>query len=249
MSVDTPEQLAGLKHAGRIVAETIRAMREAVAPGVSTRQLDAIAAEVFADAGARSGPILTYAYPGSVCISVDEEVVHGVPGDRVLREGELVSLDVAAELDGYHADAAATVAVGEVDGRRRRLMRTTRSALDAGIEAAQPGATLQDVGRAIEREVRRHGFRVFRELTGHGIGRAMHEPPTVFNWPAPVATARLTPGLVFTIEPMVTTGKPRLTIGADGWTVSTADGSPSAHEEHTIMVADGGPVVLTRASR
>jgi len=245
VSVDSPEQLRGLRRAGLVVAETLRVLRRVVAPGVATVELDRLAAETFTRHGARSGPILTYDYPGAVCISVDEEVVHGVPGPRVLRPGELVTLDVAAEVAGYHADAAITVPVGRVDDRRRRLMSATRAALRAGIRAAQPGASLRDVGAAIEREARRHRFRVFRELTGHGIGYAMHEDPIVFNWPAPEARARLTAGLVFTIEPMLTGGAPRLALEHDGWTLRSADGAPSAHEEHTIMVAPGGPVVLT----
>ena len=213
---------------------------------MTTAELDSRAAEVFAAYGARSGPILTYSYPGSICVSVDEEVVHGIPGRRTLREGELVTLDVAAELGGYHADAAITVPVGSVDDRRRRLMLATRSALAAGIRAARPGVTLRAVGGAVEREVRRHGFNVIRELTGHGIGRAMHETPTVFNWAAPHAIARLTPGLVFTIEPMVSAGTTRILLGRDGWTVRTADRSPSAHAEHTIMVTTGRALILTR---
>jgi methionyl aminopeptidase len=249
VSVDSPEQLRGLQRAGLVVAETLRLLKRAVAPGVTTAELDRLAAETFADHGARSGPILTYGYPGSVCISVEDEVVHGIPGPRVLRSGQLVTLDVAAEVAGYHADAAVTVPVGHVDDSRRRLIIATRAALAAGIRAARPGATLRDVGAAIEREARRRRFRVLRELTGHGIGLAMHEDPIVFNWPAPVARTRLTPGLVFTIEPMLTTGGPGLVVQDDGWTVCTADRAPSAHQEHTIMVsATGRPVVLTAAA-
>jgi methionyl aminopeptidase len=248
MSVDTPEQLEGLRRAGRVVAQTLEVVKAAVAPGVSKGELDRIAADYLAEQGARSGPILTYGYPGSICISVDDQVVHGIPGERVLQSGDLVKLDVAAELDGYHADAATTVAVGTVNWNKRRLMNATRAALSAGIEAAQPGATLSEVGAAIERATRARGFEVFRELTGHGIGRQMHEEPTVFNWPAPEASRRLTEGLVITIEPMVTAGGPQIVLDRDGWTVRSADRSPSCHEEHTIMVAEGGPVVLTAAA-
>jgi methionyl aminopeptidase len=248
MSVESPMQLRGLRRAGRVVAETLRVVRRAVAPGVTTAELDRLAAETFARHGARSGPILTYGYPGFVCISVEDEVVHGVPGPRVLRPGQLVTLDVAAEVEGYHADAAITVPVARVDAGRQRLMAATRAALNAGIRAARPGATLRDVGAAIEREARRRRFTVLRELTGHGIGLAMHEDPIVFNWPAPAARTRLTPGLVFTIEPMLTSGGPGLVLEDDGWTVRTADRAPSAHQEHTIMVSRSGrPVVLTAA--
>ena len=249
MSADTPEQLDGLKRVGQLVALTLRSLRAAVAPGVSTGDLDELARDMFAAHGAHSGPILTYGYPGSVCISVEDEVVHGIPGDRVLRAGELVSLDVAAELDGYHADAAITIPVGGAAAGPARLIAATRAALAAGIRAAQPGASLRDVGAAIERTAKARGFRIFRELTGHGIGRAMHETPTVFNWPAPQATQRLTPGLVFTIEPMLASGSAGLRLDRDGWTVRTSDGSLSAHEEHTVMVASGGPVVLTAGTR
>ena len=245
MSVDSPEQLNGLKRAGSLVAATLRKLRGAVAAGVTTGELDELAAEYFAAHGARSGPILTYGYPGSICISVGDEVVHGIPGARVLRDGELVTLDVAAELEGYHADAAVTVAVGSADHQAQRLIAATRAALSAGIRAAQPGARLRDVGAAVERTARARGFRVIRELTGHGIGLRMHEEPTVFNWAAPAANQRLEAGLVFTIEPMLAAGRPRILLGRDGWTVRTADRCLSAHEEHTIMVAKNGPVVLT----
>ena len=183
-----------------MVALTLRSLRAAVAPGVTTGELDALAGDVFAANGARSGPILTYGYPGSLCICVDDEVVHGIPGARRLRRGQLVTLDVATELDGYHADAAITVPVGAANPRAMRLLAATRAALAAGLRAAQPGATLREVGAAVERTARAYGFRIFRELTGHGIGRAMHEDPTVFSWPSPAARERLAPGLVFTIE-------------------------------------------------
>jgi methionyl aminopeptidase len=245
MSVDSPEQLEGLRRAGRLVASIIRALRAVVRPGITTGELDAAAAELLTAAGGRSGPILTYDYPGAICISVDDQVVHGIPGERVLRDGELVTIDVAAELGGYHADAAVTVPVGSVGADGERLISATRAALSAGLRAAQPGRTLRDVGAAIDRAARSRGFAVIPELTGHGIGRAMHEEPTVFNWPSPRATQRLRRGMVFTIEPMLTAGRPRIVMEPDGWTVRTADGSLSAHEEHTIMVAPGGPVVLT----
>jgi methionyl aminopeptidase len=245
VSVDTPDQLKGLRRAGRLVAATLSRLRQAIAPGVTTAELDEIAAELFAAEGARSGPILTYDYPASICISVDDEVVHGIPGPRILRAGQLVTVDVAAELDGYHADAALTLPVGSIDPQAERLVAATRAALSAGIRAAQPGARLRDVGAAVERTVRARGFRVIRELTGHGIGRQMHEEPTVFNWPAPTAHQVLKAGSVFTIEPMLVAGNPQIRVGDDGWTVRTADHSLSAHEEHTIMVAKRGPIILT----
>jgi methionyl aminopeptidase len=245
VSVDSPEQLEGLRRVGRLVAATLRGLRAAVAPGVSTGELDRLAGELFAKRGAQSGPILTYGYPGSICISVDDEVVHGIPGRRILRSGELVTLDVAAELDGYHADAAITVPVGATDPRALQLVSATRAALSAGIRAATAGRSLRDVGAAVERTAEQRGFRVIRQLTGHGIGRAMHEAPTVFNWPAPGATQRLKPGQVFTIEPMLAAGDPKIVLDRDGWTVRTSSGCLSAHEEHTIVVTKRAAVVLT----
>ncbi len=245
MSADSPQHLAGLRRVGALVAATLRMLEDAVAPGISTGELDARAAVFLAARGARSGPILTYGYPGTICICVDDEVVHGIPGARRLREGELVTLDVAAELDGYHADAAVTVAVGAADDEGRRLMAAARAALDAGMRAAAPGAPLWEIGAAVERATAARGFQVIPELTGHGIGLSMHEEPTVYNWPSPDAAERLQAGWVFTIEPLITAGRPRIVVDEDGWTIRTADHSRSAHAEHTIMVADGGPVVLT----
>lgn len=214
---------------------------------MTTGELDAVAQEVFDRWGARSGPVLTYRYPAAICLSVDAEIVHGIPGARRLQSGQLLTIDVAAELDGYHADAATTVGVGQLPGAARRLRATGAAALSAGIKAAQPGATLRDVGAAVERVTEARGFRVARQLTGHGIGRAMHEPSTVFNWPDPSRDAdlELTEGLVFTIEPMIVAGRPRLRVGSDGWTVSDRDGALSTHEEHTVMVCSDGPLVLT----
>jgi methionyl aminopeptidase len=250
MSVDTPEQLAGLERAGRVVAETIAAVRREAVPGVTTGALDAVAQAVFDHHGARSGPVLTYRYPGAICLSVDAEIVHGIPGGRRLRDGQLLTIDVAAEVDGYHADSATTIAVGQASGAARRLIAAARAALAAGIRAARPGATLRDVGAAVERVTEVRGFRVARELTGHGIGLRMHEPPTVFNWPAPYAEAgqELTDGLVLTIEPMIVAGEPRLITAPDGWTIRTADGALTAHEEHTVVIRGDGARVLTAAA-
>jgi methionyl aminopeptidase len=246
MSADTPAQVAGLRAAGALVRTIIDALAATAKPGVTTAELDALAAAILAEHDARSGPIITYRYPGSICLSVDDEIVHGIPGDRLLQDGQLLTIDVALELDGYHADAATTIAIGTAKPSDARLMAAAKAALHAGIHAAKPGATLQDVGAAVERVTETRGFRVVRELTGHGIGRAMHEEPTVYNWPAPTASGdRLTPGLVFTIEPMIVAGDPAIALLDDGWTMSTIDGSRSAHEEHTIMVAHGDAIVLT----
>ncbi|MEH3054900.1 MAG: type I methionyl aminopeptidase [Patulibacter minatonensis] len=248
MSVDTPEELAGLEAVGALVAAVIDALAAAAAPGVSTRELDGIAARMLREAGGRSGPIVTYRYPGVTCLSVDDEIIHAIPGNRRLAAGQLLTVDVALELNGFHADAARTIAVGgHTDPEGERLIVAARAALAAGIAAARPGARLRDIGAAVDRTTQSYGFRVVPELVGHGIGRAMHEPPSVPNWADPDADDVLTPGLVFTIEPMIVAGRPHLRAHRDGWTHSTVDGSRSAHEEHTIMVtADGPAIVLTQ---
>ncbi len=249
MTVRDPEQLEGLRRIGALIAAALAELAAAVHPGISTGEIDDLAAAFFTSRGAQSGPILTYDYPGFICISVDDQVVHGIPGDRVLSEGDLVTLDIAAELDGFHADAATTVAVGTIDPASERLMAATRAALAAGVKAAQPGATLHDVGAAVQRVSEARGFKVFKDLTGHGIGRAMHEDPTIYNFAvdSPDGDLVLEEGMVFTIEPMLSAGSDRLRQDRDGWTMCTTDGSMSAHEEHTIVVSAGGPLILTAA--
>lgn len=246
MSIDTPADLAGLKRAGAVVAATLRECKRHVRPGVTTAELDAVAARVFAHHGARSGPQLDYRFPGAICISVNDEVVHGVPGPRRLRAGDLVKLDVTAELDGYYADACVTVPVGRAKPQHARLLAATQAGLRKGIAAARAGLPLRGIGAAVEGEVNRRGFRVLRELTGHGIGRRIHEPPEVLNWPDPADETVLTEGLVITIEPMVSPTETHVEELEDGWTLATADGSRSAHFEHTLVVrADEPPLVLT----
>jgi methionyl aminopeptidase len=247
MSVDSPEDLEGLRRAGALAAEVLAAMRDAVAPGVSTAELDALAAERMRAAGARSAPIVTYDFPGATCISVNDEVVHGIPGPRRLRAGDLVKLDVSLELDGFFADTATTVAVAPVETIDARLCAAAGAALRRGLHAARAGADLRDVGEAVERVAEVRGFRVLRELTGHGIGRALHEAPTVYNFASPEAAARLHEGLVLTVEPMLAHGTRAVAVAGDGWTVHTANGSRAAHEEHTIVVTEGEPLVLTAA--
>lgn len=249
MTVRDADQLEGLRRIGALIAAALTELSAAAAPGITTGELDDLAAAFLTTRGAQSGPILTYDYPGFICISVDDQVVHGIPGERVLADGDLVTLDIAAELDGYHADAATTIGVGTVDPAAQRLMAATRAALAAGLKAAQPGASLRDVGAAIQRVSEARGFKVFKELTGHGIGREMHEEPTVYNFAVdpPDGDLVLESGMVFTIEPMLSAGSDRLRQDRDGWTMRTRDGSMSAHEEHTIVVRDGGPLVLTAA--
>ncbi len=234
-----------MRRAGAVVSETLREVRAAVAPGVTTAELDAVAARVFARRGARSGPELTYGFPGSICVSVNEEVVHGVPGGRRLREGDLVTLDVTPEVDGFLADAAISVPVGRPRPAARRLLRAVEACLTHALRAAVTGAPLRRVGAATERTARRHGATVFPELCGHGIGRALHEPPTVPNVDVPALRRPLDRGLVLAIEPMLGLGGPELVTLDDGWTIATADGSLAAHLEHTVVVGDARPLVLT----
>ena len=247
VSIRDPDELTGLLRAGAVVAETLRTVRRYVRPGVTTAELDRVAAATFRSHGARSGPQLDYGFPGAICISVGAEAVHGVPAERRLHEGELVKLDVTAELDGFYADACETVATGRVDRRAARLAAAARRALKDGIAAAVAGAPLHAIGSAVAKRTEAEGFSVCSALTGHGIGRRIHEPPTVPNVFHASASAALHMGLVITIEPIIAAGRGDVEKLADGWTVRTVDGSPAAHAEHTIVIAeDGPPLIVTR---
>lgn len=243
MSIDHPAELAGLRAAGRVVAETIRELARRVRPGVTTLELDGVAAGIFARHGARSAPAITYDFPGTVCISVDDECVHGIPGPRRLRDGQLVKLDVTAELDGFYADACRTVIVGRGRPRDQRLVAAAQTALRRGLAAARAGENIGAIGAAVQHEVERRGFSVCAELCGHGIGRSIHEEPDVPNiaWDGP----ELTDGLVITIEPIIAAGDGAVHVDDDGWTIRTDDGSPAAHFEHTLVVTEGAPVLVT----
>ena len=234
-----------MRRVGALVAETLGEMRAAVRPGVSTGELDDVAARVFRRHGARSGPQVTYDFPGVTCISVNEEIVHGVPGARVLREGDLVTLDVTPELDGFLADAAITVPVGAASPEAARLLRATQACLRDALAAAVQGAPLRSIGARTQRTAEEQRVTVFPELLGHGIGRKLHEPPSVPNVDWPHLRRKLRRGLVLAIEPMVGLGTPELETRDDGWTIATADGSLSAHAEHTIVVDGQQPLVLT----
>jgi methionyl aminopeptidase len=245
MSVNSPDELRALQAAGRVVAATIRAMRRAVRPGITTAELDAIARREFARAGARSGPQLDYGFPGVTCISVNDEAVHGIPGRRRLRRGDLVKLDVTAELDGFYADACRTVIVGDGRPQAIRLVRTAEQALAAALKVVSTGQPLNAIGATVQRTVEGRGFSVCEGLMGHGIGRRIHEPPDVPNQYEAELSQPLSEGLVITIEPLVAAGAGAMRLGRDGWTVSTADASLSAHAEHTLVVRDGAPLLLT----
>jgi methionyl aminopeptidase len=245
MVVETAEELEGLRAAGRVVAKALRAMRAQVRPGITTAELDAVGARVFKQAGARSGPQLDYGFPGVNCISVNDEAVHGIPGPRRLRAGDLVKLDVTAELNSFYADACMSVPVGKARPTTTRLVMAAQRALRAGIEAARADAPLNVIGAAVEETVRARGFSVCASLTGHGIGRRIHEDPHVPNHYVSELSQSLSVGLVLTIEPIISAGTGAVHALPNGWTVSTSDGSRCAHVEHTVVIADGPPELLT----
>lgn len=247
MSIESPTDLEGLRAAGAVVAETLQRVGEAVRSGITTGELDAIARRTFAERGARSGPALDFGYPATICISVNDEAVHGIPGPRVLAPGDLVTVDVTAELDGYYADAAVTLLVEPASPLARRLKQCAEAAFHRGLAAARHGAKVRHVGAAVEREVRARGFRVLRDLCGHGVGRSVHEEPVMPNYGDPRARTRLTDGLVITIEPIVSVSAQRTRSTSDGWTLTSSDGSLCAHHEHTLVVRRGEALVLTAA--
>lgn len=247
MSIESERDLEALKRAGRVVALALQAMRAAVREGISTAELDRIAARVLRDHGARSAPQVVYDFPASVCISVNEEAVHGVPGARRLQKGDLVTLDVTVELDGYYADAAVTVGVPPLSDVAQRLMDCAEAAFWHAAAAARAGERLAAVGGKVEAEVKRHGFQVLRDVCGHGIGRSIHEPPRVCNFYNPWEWSRLTEGLVIALEPIISVSARGTQTGGDGWTLVSADGSLTAHFEHTLAITGGEPLLLTAA--
>jgi methionyl aminopeptidase len=247
MSITTAEQLEKLRACGLIVAKALRAMSNAVRPGVTTAELSEIGSRILAENGAQSSPPLVYNFPGDVCISVNDEVVHGIPGHRSVRPGDLVKLDLTAVKDGYHTDSAVSIEVPPINEKSRELAHCAERAFRQALTAARPGNRTKDIGRAVEREVRRRGFHVIRELGGHGVGRTIHEQPRIPNYAEPEARHLLTEGLVITIEPIIAAGTGDVSLDRDGWTVRTADGSLSAHYEHTIVITKHDPILLTAA--
>lgn len=245
VSIETDADWAGLRAAGRIVRLTLDALSGATRPGVTTRELDQIAAAVLARHRARSAPKMVYGFPGTVLISINDEVVHGLPGPRPIERGDLVKLDVTVEKDGYMADAARTLVVDGASDLATRLASCAESAFRQATVVARAGVRVNEIGRVVAAEVRRAGFAVARGLVGHGIGRTIHEEPAVANDYDPLQPDVLTEGLVITIEPMVTAGSGGVVTGRDGWTVRTADGSLAAHYEHTLVITKADPVLLT----
>lgn len=245
-------EIAGIRRAGQVVMEILAELRAAVRPGVTTAELDALAARELKRHGATSN-FKGYSpakgvppFPGAICASVNDQIVHGIPGRYVLKEGDILAIDFGAIVDGWHGDSAITVPVGKISSRAERLLDVTQEALRRGIAAAQPGHRVMDISRAIQTYVEGEGFSLVRQYTGHGIGRALHEEPTVPNVVEPrMANPLLRPGMVMCIEPMVNAGSPRTRELPDHWTVVTADGSLSAHFEHTVAITPSGPDVLT----
>jgi methionyl aminopeptidase len=247
VTVKTPAQVQKMRTAGLVVAEGLARMAEAVRPGITTRELDAIGRGVLDRAGAESSFLGYGGFPAVICASVGSEVVHGIPGDRVLEEGELCSIDFGAIVDGWHGDAAVTVPVGECSAEVLELSRVTRESLWAGIRAMRPGGRLSDIGAAVESVIRPHGYGLLDDYTGHGIGTSMHEPPYVPNQ-APEGPGKGMPldvGIVLAVEPMATLGSAETRTLTDDWTVVTLDGRQAAHWEHTVAITPDGPWVLT----
>jgi methionyl aminopeptidase len=239
-------ELERMRDAGRLVGEVLTELAAAVAPGISTADLDALAEKRIAAAGAAAAFKGYHGYPATICASINDEVIHGIPsGRRMLRDGDIISIDVGAALGGYFGDSAVTLAVGQVSERAATLLRVTEEALYKAIECARPGNRVSDIGHAVQQHVEAYGFSVVREFVGHGIGEQMHEEPQVPNYGEPGRGPRLTEGMVLAIEPMVNAGKASVKVLADGWTAVTRDASLSAHFEHTVAVTSGEPWILT----
>jgi methionyl aminopeptidase len=251
ISVKTRRELEVMREAGRHTAEILLILRALAKPGVTTGELEEAAAKELERRRVRS-PFLGYSpagmppYPAVLCVSVNEQVVHGIPGSRVLREGDILSLDFGVECKGYHGDSAVTIPIGSVTDEAERLITTTREALYAGVTQMMPGRRLSDIGHAVQEKAEGCGFSVVRQFVGHGIGEQMHEPPQVPNYGRPGRGPRLLPGMVFAIEPMVNAGGERVRVLDDEWTAVTEDGRLSAHFEHTVLITEDGPEVLTR---
>jgi methionyl aminopeptidase len=242
----TADELERMREAGRLVGEVLAELAVIVAPGVTTADLDAVAEKRIARAGAVPAFKGYHGYPATICTSINEEVIHGIPsGRRLLKDGDILSIDVGASLNGYFGDSAVTLPVGQVSEDAATLLRVTEEALYKAIERVRPGNRISDIGHAVQKHVEAYGLSVVREFVGHGIGERMHEEPQVPNYGDPGRGPRLAAGMVLAIEPMVNAGKPAVKVLGDGWTAVTCDGSLSAHFEHTVAVTAEGPWVLT----
>jgi methionyl aminopeptidase len=246
MTITEPSDVDALLRIGAVVAEARDTMARALEPGVTTLELDAIGRSVLEKYGARSAPELAYGFPGATCISVNHELAHGIPSARALAAGDLVNIDVSAELDGYWADTGASFAVGEVSPRAKALLFATQQALNDGIAQARAGRPIRNIARAVERRAKRTGFHVVRDLCGHGVGRHIHESPSIPNTVRGACDTNLWEGLVMTIEPFLTTSAERVREAADGWTLYTPDHSRGAQFEHTMIITRGEPIIVTQ---
>ena len=246
MTIGSQEDVDALKRVGRVVAVVLRKMLEAMEPGMTTRELDSYGAALLEREGARSAPQLTYDFPGATCISINEEAAHGVPGDRIIRAGDVVNIDVSAELGGYFADTGGTGVVPPSSDLKNRLCHATRQALSAAMRAARASAPLNGIGAAIERTAKQHRFRIIENLGSHGVGRALHEAPDhIPGYRAPRDRRVLEEGAVITIEPFLSTKSRQVSEGNDGWTLLAEPGNLSAQYEHTMIITRGAPVVVT----
>ncbi|HVO10935.1 MAG TPA: type I methionyl aminopeptidase [Vicinamibacteria bacterium] len=245
MTVKSWGEMQTMARACRIVVDTLDVLEKAAVPGITTREMDRIAREQIEKAGARPAFLGYRDYPATLCISVNEEVVHGIPGPRRLKEGDIVGLDLGCIVDGFYGDAARTVAVGQVSPEAQRLVQATRDALHAGIDMCRPGKRVGDIGHAVQSTAEGRGYSVVREFVGHGIGTSLHEEPQVPNYGPPGRRERLVPGICLAIEPMVNIGRPEVEILADGWTAVTRDRSLSAHFELSVAVTPFGPWILS----
>jgi methionyl aminopeptidase len=247
MTISSQSELDGMRRVGRLVALAVKEMKAAVQPGMTTEELDEVGAHFLAGHGARSAPQLDYQFPGFNCISVNEQIVHGVPSARALRPGDVVKIDVTAELDGFIADSAITVVLPPKAPHAVALVRCAHQAFDRALAVARAGEAVSSLGRAVEQEVKRHGFSVIRTLSGHGVGRRIHESPEVPNFYSPLTRGRLNAGMVIAVEPLISIERADVVEERDGWTLRTHNRSLAAHYEHTILIRDGSAEILTAA--
>jgi len=245
VNIRTEREIELIAESNRIVSETLDMINEKIKPGISTSELDKMAEEFIRAKDGRPAFKGYMGFPASLCISIDDEVVHGIPNGKILKEGQIVSVDCGVEKNGYYGDSARTFAVGKIDTKKEDLMKVTRESLQKGIEAAKEGNYVSDIGHAVQTYVESHGYSVVRDLVGHGIGTQLHEEPQVPNYGAPKQGHRLVAGMCLAIEPMINAGKKEIVTDGDGWTVRTKDGSTSAHFEHTIAITKNGAKILS----
>lgn len=247
MTIETQDDIVALKRIGRIVSVVLQKMLDAAEPGMTTRELDSLGERLLVEQGARSAPKLTYNFPGTTCISINEEAAHGVPGDRIIRAGDVLNVDVSAELDGYFADTGGTAVVPPTNPLKTRLCHATRKSLNEAMKCARAGKPINGIGAAIQRTARTYGFRIIENLGSHGVGRALHEAPEhIPGYFDPSDRRVLKEGMVITIEPFLSTKSRTVTEASDGWTLVGASGNLSAQYEHTMIITKGEPIVVTR---